>query len=81
MTTQVIVSEAAEGSLELVQQLADLGEINHLGDGVYNVEASHKKVTEVTDNFPEVVLKVEYFASPETHRKIDRMVAELYGDV
>jgi len=59
MTMQVIVSQEAEGSLELIQRLAAVGEVNHLGDGFYTVEATDNQVYDLTNEYPEVVVKVE----------------------
>jgi len=49
MTMQVIVSQEAEGSLELIQRLAAVGEVNHLGDGFYTIEATDNQVYDLVD--------------------------------
>lgn len=59
MTMLVIVSQSVARSLELVQELNKLGEVNHQGDGFYTVEAIDNQVYDLTDEYLEVVVKVE----------------------
>ncbi len=68
MTMQIIIDQSANGSIELVQKLRQLGRLEHQGDGFYSVEAPESKVLVVTNEYPQAVIKAEHFRS---HQKLD----------
>ena len=56
---KVIIDQSAKDSLEMVNFLRQIGEVDHLGDGVYQVQGHRETVIEVTDMFPKTALQVE----------------------
>lgn len=57
---QIIVDESAPSSLELVQRLSSIGTLDRQSEGFYLVDApAEQDVLNVTDEFPETVMRVE----------------------
>jgi hypothetical protein len=60
MNMQIIVDQKAKGSLMLIERLQQVGKVQHQGDGIFTVEeTTENAVFDVTEEFPEAVMKVE----------------------
>lgn len=59
-TIMVVLDEASVNSLQLVQQLQATGEMERRSKGIYLIEnTACDRVFDVTNKFPEDVIKVE----------------------
>lgn len=57
---EIIIDQTAQDSLALIEQLQNIGIVQNHGDSIWTVTgATENAIFSVTDQFPQVIMKVE----------------------